>query len=373
MRDGVVHLGSNQRGRPHRPRKPLQALGASAHGEETQLKDWLERVGTLNAIAAILDAARKQQTKAGQQAAGGSDARAMGIEGLGWLSGAMTAAIEQIQPAGSQEPRRPSIQIQPQVTPVAPLSPHRPANSSTLGQGRWVLVARLSIHPPGSDGDRHMPHRSVPAAADRAPNPQRPSRPQWVTASQEQLQAHLGAFLAQADAAADIKTAVAELLNWWKLHETAISDSDSSELVALLHGFICPWLQQQDPSALSEPTTGLHGAPASSQLTNPELESKLFSCGDVARELNYQESTIRRCAKKSWLCGPGPYPLRGIPSFYVVTRPNPACGRGHGWKFQRIKPTCNASSHSSATQTRGRARHNKATQSCYRHNTCGQM
>ena len=373
MRDGVVHLGSNQQGRPHRPRKPLRVLAASAREEGTQLTDWLERVGTLNAIAAILDAARKQRTEAGQQSADGSDARAMGIEGLGWLSGAMTAAIEQTPADGNQEPRTLAIQMEPQVTPGAPLSPHRPSNSSTQDQGRWVLVARLSIHPPGSDGDRHVPHRSVPAAADRAPNPQRPSRPQWVTASQEQLQAHLGAFLAQADAAADIKTAVAELLNWWKLHETAISDSDSSELMALLHGFLCPWLQQQDPSALSGPTTGLDVPPASNQLTNPELETQLFSCADVARELNYQESTIRRCAKKSWLCGPGPYPLSGIPSFYVVTRPNPACGRGHGWKFQRIKATCNPSSHSSAAQTRGRARHNKATQSCYRHNTCRPM
>jgi|GEM_PF-1118859 len=75
MRDGVVHLGSNQQGRPHRPRKPLRALGASAREEGTQLMDWLERVGTLNAIAAILDAARKQRTEAGQQSAGGSSRR----------------------------------------------------------------------------------------------------------------------------------------------------------------------------------------------------------------------------------------------------------------------------------------------------------
>ncbi len=173
-----------------------------------------------------------------------------------------------------------------------------------------------------------MPHHNVPAAADPSPNPQRPSRPhpQWLKADQQQ-QAHLGDFLAQADAAADSKTTV----------------------------------------------TGLPVPPASSLLTNPELESKLFSCSEVARELNYQESTIRRCAKKSWLCGPGPYPIRGIPGFYVVTRPNPECGRGHGWKFQRIKATCNASSHSSTTQIRGRARHNKATQSCHRHNIRGPM
>ena len=42
MRDGVAHLGSNQQGHPHRPRKPLQALGASAHEVDTQLTDWLD-------------------------------------------------------------------------------------------------------------------------------------------------------------------------------------------------------------------------------------------------------------------------------------------------------------------------------------------
>lgn len=255
MRDELAHLGSNQQGYPHRPRKPLHA----AHEEDIQLTAWLERVGTLNAIAAILDATRKQQTETGQQSVGGSDTRALGLEGFGRLSGAMTAAIQQIQADGNQEPRIVSIPMELQVAPVAPLSP----NSSTQGQCGWVRVVRLSIHLP------------VP--------------------------------------------------------------------------------------------------PASSQLTNPELESELFSCSEVARELNYQESTIRRCAKKSWLCGPGPYPLRGIPGFYVVTRPNPACGRGHGWKFQRIKATCNASSHLLATQSRGRARHNKATQSCHRDNICSSM
>lgn len=324
MRDGVAHLGSNQQGHRRGPRKLLRAPGASAHEEDSQLTDWLERVGTINAIAAILEADLKQQKEAGQRSAGDSDARALGIEGFGWLSGAMTAAIQQIQADRSQEPRTVSVPMELQVAPVAPLSP----NSSTQGQCRWVRVAQLSIHESGSDGDRPVPHHSVPTAADPSPNPQHPSsraHHQRVKAAQQQQQAHLGDLPAQANAAADSKTTV----------------------------------------------TGLPVPPASSQLTNPELESKLFSCAEVARELNYQESTIRRCAKKSWLCGPGPYPLRGIPSFYVVTRPNPACGRGHGWKFQRIKATCNASGHSLATQSRGRARHNKATQSCHRHNTCG--
>ena len=155
-----------------------------------------------------------------------------------------------------------------------PLGPGRPALDSPVRQ-RWRSTCASS--------QRASRCRSIT-------KPQHPSsrpHPQWVKADQQQQQSHLGDFLAQSDEAADSKTTV----------------------------------------------TGLPVPPASSQLTNPELESKLFSCGDVARELNYQESTIRRCAKKSWLCGPGPYPLRGIPSFYVVTRPNPACGRGHGCKF----------------------------------------
>ena len=61
MRDGVAHLGSNQQGHLHGPRKPLDAPRASAHEEDAQLTDWLKRVGTINAMAAILDADLKQQ------------------------------------------------------------------------------------------------------------------------------------------------------------------------------------------------------------------------------------------------------------------------------------------------------------------------
>ncbi len=96
------------------------------------------------------------------------------------------------------------------------------------------------------------------------------------------MHSHLHKFLALPANRADIKTAVAGLMAWGKLHEPAISDADSGELVGLLHNFIHTWLRQQASSGLPEPTarTLLPAACAQAVTAELELEPRLYSCNE---------------------------------------------------------------------------------------------
>lgn len=311
--------------------------------ERVELSTWLDQVGPLNAIAAILDAESQRQYMVPAAAADPAPATAS-IEGLGWLAGAVTAAFQShLQDGGTADPGTATIPLELKCTPATPGRPQRTAEAAGQPQRGWVPMGRISIVRPASG--RRVPDHAMPAAPAQAPIPARRTEGTWRVLSEQHLHAHLSDFVAPADAPANIQTAVAGLMAWWKLHEATISEADSIELIGLLHGFIRSWLTQQDPSALPEPTTWLLAAAAEGAPATPELDATLYSSRDVARELNYQDSTIRRCASKSWRQGPGPHPLRGIPGFYVVARPNPGCGRGRGWKFRRVKATCRDVSH----------------------------
>jgi hypothetical protein len=304
-----------------------------------ELSAWLKQVGTLNAIEAILEAERhRQQALAASSAPSGLGGAVHGLDGVGWLADAVAVALQ--PPLQREEPADVgpvTIPLELHLTPTQPRRPHRPTDPSGSQASRWTPVARISLGEPASTGG--APHQSRPAEQP-GPTGVAPSREtRWSPVGTHQLHSHLHKFLALSANRADIKTAVAGLMAWWKLHEPAISDADSGELVGLLHNFIHTWLRQQASSGLPEPTarTLLPAACAQAVTEELELEPRLYSCNEVAQLHNYQDSTIRRCAIKSWRQGPGPHPLRGIPGFYVVARPNPGCGRGRGWKFQRAK------------------------------------
>lgn len=211
-----------------------------------------------------------------------------------------------------------TIPLELHLTPSQPRLPHRPTDPSGAQASRWTPVARISLGQPPSTGG--APNQCRPAEQPR-PTGVAPSREARLTPlGTHQLHSQLHNFLALSATTANIKTAVAGLLAWWKLHELAISDADSGALVCLLHRFIHTWLMRQTPTVLPEPTarTLLPDACAPPAKAELELEPRIYSCSEVAQLHNYQDSTIRRCAIKSWRQGPGPYPLRGIPGFYVV-------------------------------------------------------
>jgi hypothetical protein len=327
-------------GRPRVSLQPNQGPAVEIGPGNAELSAWLEHVGTLNAIEAIMEAERHRQQALAASSAPTVLAGALhGLDGFGWLADAVSVALQShLQREESADVGPVTIPLELHLTPTQPRRPHRPTDPSGAQASRWTPVARISLEQPASTGG--APHQCRPVEQPR-PTGVAPSREaRWTPLGTHQLHSHLHNFLALSATTANLKTAVAGLLAWWKLHELAISDADSGELVGLLHHFIRTWLMQQaTPTVLPEPTarTLLPAACAPPAKAELELEPRIYSCNEVAQLHNYQDSTIRRCAIKSWRQGPGHHPLRGIPGFYVVARPNPGCGRGRGWKFQRAK------------------------------------
>lgn len=148
----------------------------------------------------------------------------------------------------------------------------------------------------------------------------------------------LNRFLESEEISADAKEGLTGAIAWFKLNQGCLSPHDGRKLNTLIHVFL------RDQQGLGTPpefhqllSSGLLIPKPSHLQAAPELEPRIYTSTELAKELNYNEASIRRKAKAAWIEGGGPQPLGRGSNLYVVGRSCPGGGRKCGWKYQKLR------------------------------------
>ena len=181
---------------------------------------------------------------------------------------------------------------------------------------------------------------------DRAPFPSTPEAPEqppgWLDDKlDDELLARLSRFIQSEEIPSEAREGLSAIRTWCQLNQNRLTSDNSLEFNLIVQAFMRAQLGL--PTSMGSPHQQLSSGLLVPRLNNrdqatlPDLEPRIYTSKELAKQLSYDDATIRRKAADSWQEGAVPQPLKGSQNWYVVGRGNSQGGRRCGWKFQQRK------------------------------------